>query len=91
MSGDAHLSFDEAWVVWSHEHNAWWQPDERGYTRNILQAGIYSQQRALQIEHNAEPGNEKAYALRDQLNSQARQNNVAARITNDLSMRAVGR
>lgn len=30
------------YLIWSFEHNAWWKPNEMGYTENIVLAGRYS-------------------------------------------------
>lgn len=43
----------EPWVVWSHEHDAWWGPDQRGYAENVLGAGVYTEAVAKQIERDA--------------------------------------
>jgi hypothetical protein len=34
------------YLIWSFEHDAWWAPDRRGYTRDIEQAGVYTAQEA---------------------------------------------
>jgi hypothetical protein len=36
-------------LIWSFEHNAWWKPDELGYTEDVLFAGRYSLERAMEI------------------------------------------
>ena len=36
MPGDA-----VKYLIWSIEHDAWWAPQERGYTRSLVEAGIY--------------------------------------------------
>lgn len=36
-------------LIWSIEHNAWWRPDECGYTKRNDQAGVYSQEDAERI------------------------------------------
>ena len=41
------------YLIWSFEHNAWWKPNERGYTTNIAAAGVYSLDRASEICQNA--------------------------------------
>lgn len=40
---------DDNYLIWSHEHGAWWRPKSRGYTRLATEAGIYGQGEALQI------------------------------------------
>ena len=37
------------WIIWSNEHNAWWNPNEAGYTRSKTAAGRYSFERAKEI------------------------------------------
>ena len=44
------------YLVWSHEHSAWWGPDRCGYVRRIEDAGIYSRAEALDICIKAMPG-----------------------------------
>jgi hypothetical protein len=36
-------------LIWSFEHDAWWRPEELGYTKKIDEAGTYSWERALEI------------------------------------------
>lgn len=37
------------WLIWSNEHNAWWAPNERGYTTSREKAGRYEYYKALEI------------------------------------------
>jgi len=37
------------YLIWSHEHNAWWGPNERGYTQFISSAGRYREEDAWRI------------------------------------------
>lgn len=37
------------WLIWSHEHSAWWKPNEMGYTTVIADAGRYHFDKALRI------------------------------------------
>lgn len=37
------------YLIWSNEHNAWWRPDGKGYTRVIENAGRYSREDAMKI------------------------------------------
>lgn len=41
------------WVVWSHEHDAWWGPNHRGYFADLLMAGTYAEADAKEIERRA--------------------------------------
>jgi hypothetical protein len=36
-------------LLWSIEHDQWWGPGERGYTRELREAGRYPAERAQQI------------------------------------------
>ena len=38
----------EYWI-WSNEHQAWWRPNERGYTGLLHEAGRYHRSRVDQI------------------------------------------
>ena len=57
------------WLVWSYEHDAWWRPNACGYTPHLYEAGLYSEEKALEIEREAnrytKPGklNERAIPL----------------------------
>lgn len=39
----------DAYLVWSNMHNAFWRPDQAGYTSQLAQAGRYSRERAIGI------------------------------------------
>jgi hypothetical protein len=39
----------DAWLIWSNEHDAWWKPDSRGYTKLARDAGRYCFDDALEI------------------------------------------
>jgi hypothetical protein len=43
------------WLVWSHEHNAWWRPNSAGYTMHIATAGRYTKQEADRICESRSP------------------------------------
>jgi hypothetical protein len=43
------------YLIWSHEHGAWWRAGARGYTRRLSEAGRYSRDNALLICANAIP------------------------------------
>lgn len=32
----------DLYVIWSHEHTAWWAPNGQGYVRDLAKAGRYS-------------------------------------------------
>lgn len=38
-----------AWLIWSHEHGAWWGPNRCGYTMNPAAAGRYPMREAVEI------------------------------------------
>lgn len=40
---------EQAWLIWSNEHKAWWAPDSAGYTRSRKAAGRYTRADALDI------------------------------------------
>jgi hypothetical protein len=46
----------DLYLIWSHEHSAWWGPDGCGYVRSIAQAGRYSAEEALGNCARAMPG-----------------------------------
>jgi hypothetical protein len=46
----------DTYLVWSHEHSAWWGPGRNGYVRRLSQAGRYSRAVALDICCTALPG-----------------------------------
>lgn len=39
----------ETYLVWSHEHSAWWRPNSAGYTVHVKAAGRYSRDEAIEI------------------------------------------
>lgn len=45
----------EIWLVWSHEHNAWWRPNCAGYTLHIAAAGRYTKTKADEICQSRSP------------------------------------
>jgi hypothetical protein len=47
------------YLIWSHEHGAWWGPGRSGYVRSISKAGRYSREEALRICAEAIPGDAK--------------------------------
>jgi hypothetical protein len=52
------------YLVWSMEHNAWWAPDECGYTRDVSSAGRYTRERAREIAANPDPFPRRERAVR---------------------------
>ena len=44
------------YLIWSHEHGAWWRHARRGYTRNMAEAGRYSHREAIEICVKSMPG-----------------------------------
>ena len=42
MRADPTKTPDDAYLVWSNEHNAWWGPGETGYVRRVAEAGRYT-------------------------------------------------
>ena len=47
------------WLIWSHEHQAWWRGNFSGYTRHIEAAGRYSRIDAERICCEATRGQRK--------------------------------
>lgn len=39
----------EEFLIWSHEHDAWWKPARRGYTDDVTDAGRYGEAEARGI------------------------------------------
>lgn len=42
------------WLIWDEKSQLWWRENERGYTADFLQAGLYTRTRAMEIQRNAE-------------------------------------
>ncbi len=40
---------EREWLIWSIEHNAWWKPNENGYTQERDEAGKYTFGQACSI------------------------------------------
>lgn len=43
----------QLFLIWSIEHNAWWAPEECGYTLIMAEAGIYTQAESARILERA--------------------------------------
>lgn len=41
------------WLIWSNEHDAWWGPNHRGYTKDRAEAGRYTYHEACAIVEGA--------------------------------------
>jgi len=39
----------DLYLVWSHEHSAWWRRGGAGYTKRVSEAGRYSRNDAMQV------------------------------------------
>lgn len=46
----------DQYLIWSHEHGAWWGPDNCGYTHVLSRAGRYSKEDAFDTCANARDG-----------------------------------
>lgn len=44
------------YLIWSIEHDAWWKPASRGYTKKRSEAGQYTYEEAKKIVKNANIG-----------------------------------
>lgn len=51
VCGDAAptMAGDRRWLVWSHQHEAWWKPGSRGYTGDLDAAGRFTAREAADI------------------------------------------
>jgi hypothetical protein len=47
---------EDDYLIWSHEHKAWWGPGRCGYVTRIRQAGRYSRTAAVELCAGAIPG-----------------------------------
>jgi hypothetical protein len=54
-------------LIYSRPRAAYWGPNERGYTTNILLAGVYSAEQAADIEARYRDDGEQAVTLEQEL------------------------
>lgn len=47
---------EKLFIIWSIEHDAWWCPMHRGYTKERRNAGTYTFEEALRIVKDANIG-----------------------------------
>lgn len=57
----------DAYLVWSHEHGAWWGPARQGYKVRLSEAGRYSHEEALRICAEAIPGDAATFGALQEL------------------------
>jgi hypothetical protein len=57
----------DEYLIWSHEHAAWWGPGGCGYVRSLAAAGRYSHAAALDICAKAMPGTARAFGALPEL------------------------
>lgn len=58
----------DMYIIWSHEHNAWWGDNRCGYVENVNSAGHYTPEEAADIVFNKVPAGQDvaipaAYAI----------------------------
>ena len=46
----------DTYLIWSHEHGAFWGPGRCGYVNSVAKAGRYSRAEAIDICANSIPG-----------------------------------
>lgn len=44
------------WLIWCHDRQMWWAPQQNGYTRNVERAGRYSFAEAKDLVETAHLG-----------------------------------
>jgi hypothetical protein len=49
-------NMQDAYVVWSKKHGAWWRASRAGYTTDLRQAGVYGQDEAASIADDSRGG-----------------------------------
>ena len=57
LTADAQL-----YLIWSNEHQLWWQADSKGYTSNVAEAGRYTRAEAIDIASGSRDGWMYGYA-----------------------------
>ena len=50
---------DRRFLIWSHEHHAWWRPAREGYTTDVDAAGQYTAEEAADITLDHFPSGEE--------------------------------
>lgn len=54
----------DKWLIWSHEHTAFWRPNHMGYTCEVSEAGRYSFKEAFKIVKGANyPSDDNGYPI----------------------------
>lgn len=54
---------ERKYLIWSVEHGAWWKPNSMGYTHRRIEAGIYSEEEAMEICDKANIGRETPHEV----------------------------
>ena len=47
------------YLIWTHEHDMWWGPNERGYTSEVAEAGRYTRDQVADIVLDHVPAGEE--------------------------------
>ena len=55
------------YLLWSHEHHAWWGQGRAGYVRRVSAAGRYTREEAVEICADAIPGTAQRYGALPEL------------------------
>lgn len=50
------VEMNDDYLIWSHEHSAWWHGGSLGYTPHLDLAGRFTRDEALRICFRAMPG-----------------------------------
>ena len=54
------------YVIWDTRSELYWRPNGCGYTKNLWEAGVYEEKKALHIGNNKDPNrHDKAIPLED--------------------------
>lgn len=49
MEQESKWAHDKTYLIYSHEHGAWWKPEWDGYTDTVAEAGRYTFEQAAVI------------------------------------------